>query len=64
MPHPRGKNCFVPLADYPFAFWKAMRNIRTRLWSWPFREQSPISLDALERVSIGRDEPEVTWTRP
>ena len=59
MPHPRGRNCFVPLAQYPFAFWCQKRNPRTAVVELAVRHAVPDLADMLERVSIvGRGEPE------
>jgi hypothetical protein len=64
MPHPRGKNCFVPLASYPFAYWRQKRNLRNAVVELAIKGTVPDLKDTLERVSIvGRGEPEeVLWT--
>jgi hypothetical protein len=66
MPHPRGKNCFIPIASYPFAHWRGKRNVRDAVVELAVPGAVPDLLDALERVSIvGRGEPEeVVWSRP
>lgn len=64
MPHPRGKNCFVPLASYPFAYWRQKRNARDTVVELAVRKAVPDLVEFLERVSIvGRAEPEeVIWS--
>jgi len=66
MPHPRGKNCFMPLSMYPFAYWKQKRNLRNAVVELAVSDAVPDLLDTLERVSIvGRDEAEeVIWSHP
>jgi hypothetical protein len=65
MPHPRGKNCFVPLDSYPFAHWRRKRNLRSAVVELAVTESVPDVMETLERVSVvGRGEPEqVIWTR-
>ncbi len=65
MPHPRGRNCFVPLPLYPFAYWKQNRNIRHAVVELAVAGAVPDFVEVLERVSIvGRGEPEeVIWSR-
>ena len=65
MPHPRGRNCFVPLASYPFSCWRHKRNVRDAVVELAIRESVPDLMDALERVSIvgGSKPEEVIWTR-
>jgi hypothetical protein len=63
MPHPRGKYCFVSLAQYPFAYWCQKRNRRTAVVELAVRQAVPDLMEMVERVSIvGRDEPEeIIW---
>ena len=65
MPHPRGRNCFVPLASYPFAYWREKRNVRDAVVELAVPGAVRDLVAVLERVSIvGRDEPEdVIWSR-
>jgi uncharacterized protein DUF7002 len=65
MPHPRGRNCFVPLAFYPFAYWRDKRNVRDAVVELAVQMAVPDFTEVLERVSIvGRGEPEeVIWNR-
>jgi hypothetical protein len=65
MPHPRGKNCFVPLPLYPFDHWKQKRNTRNAVVELAVAGAVPDVVEVLERVSIvGRGEPEeVIWSR-
>jgi hypothetical protein len=64
MPHPRGRNCFVPLSLYPFAYWKQKRNVRDAVVELAVTGAVPDLVDVLERVSIvGRGEAEqVIWS--
>ena len=64
MPHRRGKNCFVPLASYPFAYWKGKRNVRDAVVELAIPGAVPNVIEVLERVSIvGRGElEEVVWS--
>ena len=64
MPHPRGRNCFVPLSSYPFAHWKQKRNVRDAVVELAIRGAVPDLMEVLERVSIvGRGEAEqVIWS--
>jgi hypothetical protein len=63
MPHPRGKDCFVPMQAYPFAFWHKKRNLKNAVVELAVQGSVPDLMKALERVSIvGRKEPEeVIW---
>jgi len=65
MPHPRGKNCFVPLASYPFAYLKQKRSVRDAVVELAIPGSVPDLADMLDRVSIvgnGVAE-EVIWSR-
>jgi hypothetical protein len=64
MPHPRGKNCFVPLPLYPFEYWRKKRNVRSAVVELAIKGSVPDLMQTLERVSVvGRGEPEeVIWT--
>ena len=64
MPHPRGKNCFVPLASYPFAYWRRKRTVRDAVVELAIPGAVPNVIEVLERVFIvGRGEPdEVVWS--
>ena len=64
-PHPRGKNCFVPLALYPFAHWRQRRTTRNTVVELAVKGSVPDVMEILERVSIvGRGEPEESlWAR-
>ena len=63
MPHPRGRNCFVPLSLYPFAYWRQRRSRRNAVVELAVRGSVPDLMETLERVTIvGRREPEeVLW---
>ena len=63
MPHPRGKDCFVPLASYPFAYWRRKRNVRNAVVELAVPRAVPNVIEVLERVSVvGRGEPEeIVW---
>ena len=65
MPHPRGKDCFVPLAAYPFAYWKKKRNGRDAVVELAVLRAVPDVTEVLEQVSIvGKNEREkVVWSR-
>ena len=64
IPHPRGKDCFVPLASYPFAYWRRKRKVRDAVVELAVPWAVPNVIEVLERVSIvGRSEPEeVVWS--
>jgi hypothetical protein len=66
MPHPRGKNCFVPLAAYPFEYWRMKRGRKTAVVELAVPDGVRDLADFLESVSIvGRDEPEeLVWSPP
>ena len=67
MPHPRGTNCFLPLASYPFAYWKQRRrSARKAMVELAVPRAVPNVIEVLKRVSIvGRgDLEEVIWTSP
>lgn len=64
MPHPRGKNCFLPLAMYPFGHWRRKRHsLRKAVVELAVEGAVPDLLETLELVSIvGRGEPEeILW---
>jgi hypothetical protein len=63
MPHPRGRNCFVPLASYPFSYWRHKRNVRDAVVELAIKGSVPDLVDALERVSIvgGGKPEELLW---
>lgn len=63
MPHPRGNDCFVPMATYPFASWRQKRGRREAVVELAVRGAVPDLLETLEQVAIvGRGEPEqVIW---
>jgi hypothetical protein len=54
----------VPLASYPFAYWRQKRNARDAVVELAVRKAVPDLVEFLERVSIvGRAEPEeVIWS--
>ena len=65
IPHPRGKDCFVPLALYPFEYWRRKRSVRDAVVELAVPEVVPNVIEILERVSIvGRREPEEVVWRP
>ena len=63
-PHPRGKDCFVPLASYPFADRRRKHSVRNAVVELAVPGTVPNVIEMLERVSIvGRGEPEeVVWS--
>ncbi len=64
MPHPRGKNCFVPLPAYPFTYWRRKRNLRSAVVELAVAGSVPDLMETLEQVSVvGRGETEeILWT--
>ena len=64
MPHPRGKDCFVPLSSYPFAYWQQKRNGRDAVVELAVRGAVAGVVETLDQVSIvGRGEAEqVIWS--
>ena len=65
IPHPRGKNCFLPLASYPFEYWRRKRNVRDAVVELAVPEAVPNVIEMLERVSIVRRDQaeEIVWNR-
>lgn len=63
IPHPRGRDCFVPLASYPFEYWRRKRNVRDAVVEFAVSDAVPNVIEMLERVLVvGRGEPEeVVW---
>ena len=65
MPHPRGRNCFLPLALYPFEQWRRKRGgVRKAVVELAVKGGVPDLLETLERVSVvGRGErDELVWS--
>lgn len=59
MPHPRGKDCFVPLAAYPFASWNQKRKGRDAVVELAVRGGVEDVMELLEGVWIvGAGEPD------
>lgn len=52
MPHPRGKDCFLPLSEYPFEAWLKKRNSRQAVVELAVRYSVPDLMGLVEGVSV------------
>jgi len=55
----------MPLASYPFAYWRQKRNLRNAVVELAVRKSVPDAMEVLEQASIvGKGErEEVIWSR-
>jgi hypothetical protein len=57
MPHPRGRDCFIPLSQYPFAEWHRKRRGREPVVELSVEYSVPNLTDFVESVAlVGRGE--------
>jgi hypothetical protein len=52
MPHPRGKDCFLPLSEYPFEAWLKKRGGRQAIVELSVRHSVPNLAELVDSVSV------------